>query len=121
MGILPGIKVDTGVALIEGTNDETYTQGLDGLGARTAEYYAMGCRFAKWRAVVKIGDGCPSELAITETAHALATRYGALPLRTLPPLHSSAERRLGAPVPHRRRYQQCGCGGRSWDRQYVET
>ena len=60
--------------MIEGTNDETYTQGLDGLGARTAEYYAMGCRFAKWRAVVKIGENCPSELAITETAHALA-RY----------------------------------------------
>ena len=75
MGVLPGIKVDVGVALIEGTNDETYTQGLDGLSSRCEEYYKMGCRFAKWRAVVKISDdGCPSELAITETAHALA-RY----------------------------------------------
>lgn len=74
-GILPGIKVDVGVALIEGTNDETYTQGLDGLSGRTAEYYSMGCRFAKWRAVLKIDDdGCPSDLAITEQAHALA-RY----------------------------------------------
>ena len=73
-GILPGIKLDVGVALIEGTDDETYTQGLDGLGPRCAEYYAMGCRFAKWRAVVKINDNCPSELAITETAHSLA-RY----------------------------------------------
>ena len=73
--MLPGIKVDIGVGLIEGTKDETQTFGLDGLSARCAEYYKMGCRFAKWRAVIKIGDGCPSQLAITETAHSLA-RYG---------------------------------------------
>ena len=73
--MLPGIKVDVGMALIEGTNDESYTQGLDGLSSRTAEYYSMGCRFAKWRAAIKITeDGCPSDLAITETAHSLA-RY----------------------------------------------
>ena len=74
-GILTGIKVDTGMVVIEGTNDESATQGLDGLGDRCREYYAMGCRFAKWRAVVKIGDGCPSEVSIKETAHSLA-RYG---------------------------------------------
>lgn len=74
-GILTGIKVDTGMTLIEGTNDESATMGLDGLGKRCKEYYDMGCRFAKWRAVIKIGNGCPSEVAIKETAHSLA-RYG---------------------------------------------
>jgi fructose-bisphosphate aldolase, class I len=74
-GILTGIKVDTGMVIIEGTNDESATQGLDGLGKRAKEYYEMGCRFAKWRAVIKIGNGCPSETAIKETAHSLA-RYG---------------------------------------------
>ena len=73
--ILTGIKVDTGMVLIEGTNDETQTQGLDGLAKRAKAYYEMGARFAKWRAVIKIGDNCPSEVAITETAHSLA-RYG---------------------------------------------
>jgi len=74
-GILTGIKVDTGMTLIPGTNDESVTQGLDGLGARCKEYYQMGCRFAKWRAVIKIGENAPSEVAIQETAHSLA-RYG---------------------------------------------
>lgn len=74
-GILTGIKVDTGITLIEGTNDETVTNGLDGLAQRASEYYEMGARFAKWRAVLKItDDGCPSDVAITETAHSLA-RY----------------------------------------------
>jgi hypothetical protein len=74
-GILTGIKVDTGISVIEGTNDETVTNGLDGLSKRASEYYEMGARFAKWRAVLKItDDGCPSEVAITETAHSLA-RY----------------------------------------------
>lgn len=76
-GIHCGIKVDTGLVPIGGTNDETATQGLDGLGKRCAEYYEMGCRFAKWRAVCKIGGGCPSEVAIRETAHSLA-RYGSI-------------------------------------------
>ncbi len=76
-GIHCGIKVDSGLVVIGGTNDETATTGLDGLGKRCAEYYAMGCRFAKWRAVLKIGDGCPSELSIRETAHSLA-RYGSI-------------------------------------------
>lgn len=76
-GIHCGIKVDTGLVVIGGTNDETATAGLDGLGKRCAEYYALGCRFAKWRAVLKIGDGCPSDLSIRETAHSLA-RYGSI-------------------------------------------
>ena len=74
-----GIKVDTGLVVIGGTKDETATQGLDGLGKRCAEYYEMGCRFAKWRAVCKIdpANGLPSEVAIRETAHSLA-RYGSI-------------------------------------------
>lgn len=76
-GIKCGIKVDTGLQVMGGTNEETATQGLDGLGKRCAEYYEMGCRFAKWRAVLKIGNGCPSEMAIRETAHSLA-RYGSI-------------------------------------------
>lgn len=76
-GIYSGIKVDTGVRSLGGTDDEFYTQGLDGLDERAAEYYAMGCRFAKWRATVRVGgegSGIPSEVAIKETAHTLA-RY----------------------------------------------
>lgn len=77
--MLPGIKVDIGVAPIQGTNGEGYTMGLDNLAGRAAEYYEMGCRFAKWRCVLKIDDatGCPSDLAITECAHGLA-RYAQL-------------------------------------------
>ena len=56
-GIVCGIKVDEGVKEIEGTNGETVTVGLDGLNKRCAEYYKMGIRFAKWRGVLKIGDG----------------------------------------------------------------
>jgi len=60
---------------IQGTEDETATMGLDGMNERAREYYAMGIRFAKWRAVIKIGENAPSEVAIQETAHSLA-RYG---------------------------------------------
>jgi fructose-bisphosphate aldolase class I len=76
-GIYSGIKVDTGVRSLGGTDDEFYTQGLDNLGDRAAEYYAMGCRFAKWRATVRIGgrgSAIPSEVAVKECAHSLA-RY----------------------------------------------
>ena len=76
-GIVPGIKVDKGLVVLRGTNDESATQGLDGLADRVKKYYEKGCRFAKWRAVLKIGDGRPSELSIQETAHSLA-RYGAI-------------------------------------------
>ena len=76
-GIHSGIKLDKGLVILGGTQDESATQGLDGLAARAASFYAKGCRFAKWRAVLKIGNGCPSELAVRETAHSLA-RYGSI-------------------------------------------
>lgn len=76
-GILPGIKVDKGLVVIPGTNEENATQGLDGLGERCKKYYEKGCRFAKWRAVVKIGDGRPSDISAIETAHSLA-RYATI-------------------------------------------
>ncbi|XP_024966369.1 fructose-bisphosphate aldolase, cytoplasmic isozyme 1 [Cynara cardunculus var. scolymus] len=72
--VLPGIKVDKGVVDLSGTNGETTTQGLDGLGARCAAYYKAGARFAKWRAVLKIGPTEPSELSIQQNAQGLA-RY----------------------------------------------
>ena len=76
-GIIPGIKVDKGVVKLLGTNDETTTQGLDGLAERCKEYYDGGARFAKWRCVLKIGDGRPSQLAILENANVLA-RYASI-------------------------------------------
>ncbi|CAM8948379.1 unnamed protein product [Rhodiola kirilowii] len=72
--VVPGIKVDKGTVDIAGTNSETTTQGLDSLGARCAEYYKAGARFAKWRAVLKIGPTEPSELSIQQNAQGLA-RY----------------------------------------------
>lgn len=77
LGIIPGIKVDKGVVTLLGTNEETTTQGLDDLGKRCAQYYKDGCRFAKWRSVLKIDEHCPSELAIHENAHVLAS-YAAI-------------------------------------------
>lgn len=76
-GIYAGIKVDKGAVEIGGTNGEKATTGLDGLAQRCQGFYAKGCRFAKWRAILKIGDGLPSELAVNETAHTLA-RYGSI-------------------------------------------
>merc|ERR1712242_507048 len=76
-GIYAGIKLDKGPVDIGGTNGEKATQGLDGLAARCQDFYARGCRFAKWRAILKIGDGMPSELSVNETAHTLA-RYGSI-------------------------------------------
>ncbi|XP_015794081.1 fructose-bisphosphate aldolase A-like isoform X1 [Tetranychus urticae] len=73
-GIIPGIKVDTGVVDLQGTEGETTTQGLDNLTKRCQKYYAAGCRFAKWRCVLKIGQNTPSPLAILENANVLA-RY----------------------------------------------
>ncbi|KAL5199672.1 hypothetical protein ABZP36_020875 [Zizania latifolia] len=74
-GVVPGIKVDKGTVEIAGTNAETTTQGLDSLGSRCAKYYEAGARFAKWRAVLKIGAaGEPSELAVKQNAEGLA-RY----------------------------------------------
>ncbi|XP_058782238.1 fructose-bisphosphate aldolase 6, cytosolic [Vicia villosa] len=71
-GVLPGIKVDKGTVELPRTNGETTTQGLDGLGPRCQKYYEAGARFAKWRAVLKIGPNEPSELAIHENANGLA-------------------------------------------------
>ena len=76
-GIIPGIKLDAGAKPLAKAPDETVTEGLDGLRDRIAEYYKMGARFAKWRAVIAIGDGIPSNRCIKTNAHALA-RYAAL-------------------------------------------
>jgi len=76
-GALPGIKVDTGAKDLAGAPGEKITEGLDGLRERFAEYYEIGARFAKWRAVITIGDHIPSHYCIEANAHALA-RYAAL-------------------------------------------
>jgi fructose-bisphosphate aldolase class I len=76
-GILPGIKVDRGTKTLPGAPGELCTEGLDGLRERLAEYARMGTRFAKWRAVLSIGEAQPSRQAIGVNAHALA-RYAAL-------------------------------------------
>jgi fructose-bisphosphate aldolase class I len=76
-GILPGIKVDTGAKPLAGSLGETVTEGLDGLRDRLAEYRAMGARFAKWRAVIRVTDALPSSACVGANAHALA-RYAAL-------------------------------------------
>jgi fructose-bisphosphate aldolase class I len=76
-GIIPGIKVDTGAKDMAGHPGEKITEGLDGLRDRLAEYSRMGARFAKWRAVIAVGDGIPSRAAIEANAQALA-RYAAL-------------------------------------------
>ncbi len=76
-GIIPGIKVDTGAKPLAGSSDEKVTEGLDGLRERLAEYYQMGARFSKWRAVITIGEGMPTRQCLEANAHALA-RYSAL-------------------------------------------
>ncbi|MDP6871804.1 MAG: fructose-bisphosphate aldolase class I [Candidatus Thalassarchaeaceae archaeon] len=76
-GIHPGIKVDTGAKDLANHSGEKITEGLDGLRERCAEYFRMGARFAKWRAVIKIGDGLPSDANISTNAHALA-RYASI-------------------------------------------
>jgi fructose-bisphosphate aldolase class I len=76
-GIIIGIKVDAGAKELAGCAGEKITEGLDGLRDRIAEYYQMGVRFAKWRAVITIGAGIPSDTCIETNAHALA-RYAAL-------------------------------------------
>ncbi len=76
-GILPGIKVDKGAKNLPGFPGEKITEGLDGLRDRLAEYRELGARFAKWRAVITIGDGIPTSTCIESNAHGLA-RYAAL-------------------------------------------
>mgnify|MGYP001498637315 CR=1 FL=1 len=76
-GVVPGIKVDKGAKELAGFNGEKVTEGLDGLRERLQEYYDMGARFAKWRAVITIGESMPSIGCFEANAHALA-RYAAL-------------------------------------------
>ena len=76
-GAIPGIKVDKGAKPLAGSTDETVTEGLDGLRDRLKEYYDLGARFTKWRAVYKITNKFPSSQSIKSNAHALA-RYAAL-------------------------------------------
>ena len=76
-GIIPGIKVDKGPQPLAGFPGEVVTEGLDGLRARLEEYYRLGARFAKWRAVINIGEDIPTGTCIEANSHALA-RYAAL-------------------------------------------
>ena len=76
-GIIPGIKVDKGTVDIPFSAGEKVTDGLDGLQKRMKEYFNMGCRFAKWRAVITIGEGIPTHTCLYANAHALA-RYAAI-------------------------------------------
>ena len=76
-GSIPGIKVDTGAKDMAGHPNEKVTEGLDGLRERLEEYFKLGARFAKWRAVINIGDCIPSRACISANTHALA-RYAAL-------------------------------------------
>jgi fructose-bisphosphate aldolase, class I len=76
-GPIPGIKVDTGAKPLAFFNDETVTEGLDGLRERLAEYHGLGARFAKWRATYQIGQSTPTEFAVLANGHAMA-RYAAL-------------------------------------------
>ena len=77
LGVIPGIKVDSGAKPLAHFPGETITEGLDGLRERLAEYRKLGAKFAKWRAVIDIGAGIPTRFAIEANAHALA-RYAAL-------------------------------------------
>ncbi|MDH3497705.1 MAG: fructose-bisphosphate aldolase class I [Gemmatimonadota bacterium] len=77
LGVMPGIKVDTGAKDLAGYPGEKITEGLDGLRERLAEYHALGATFAKWRAVITIGKHIPTRFCIDANAHALA-RYAAL-------------------------------------------
>jgi len=76
-GILPGIKVDTGAKQLAGSPKEKVTEGLDGLRERLSEYRGLGAKFAKWRAVITIGEGIPSDYCLETNAQGLA-RYAAL-------------------------------------------
>ena len=76
-GVIPGIKVDLGAKPLPGFEGELVTEGLDGLRERLSEYYQLGARFAKWRAVITIGEDLPTYACVDANAHALA-RYSAL-------------------------------------------
>jgi fructose-bisphosphate aldolase class I len=76
-GVIPGIKVDAGAKQLAGSPAEKVTEGLDGLRGRLSEYRSLGAKFAKWRAVIAIGQGIPTDYCLDTNAHALA-RYAAL-------------------------------------------
>ena len=76
-GAVPGIKVDTGAKTLANSSEEKITEGLDGLRDRLKDYYKLGAKFTKWRGVYIISDSCPSKIAVSANAHALA-RYSAL-------------------------------------------
>lgn len=75
-GIIPGIKVDLGAVPLAGFPGEKWTQGLDGLRVRLAEYAGLGARFTKWRAVIGIGDGLPTAGCLAANAEMLALFAG---------------------------------------------
>ena len=77
LNVIPGIKVDKGAHNLPSTEGEKVTEGLDGLDGRLKEYYELGARFAKWRAVITINESEPSSTCVAANAHALA-RYAAL-------------------------------------------
>ena len=101
-GILPGIKVDAGAKALAGFPGETMTEGLDGLRERLAEYRGLGARFAKWRAVIDIGAGIPSQACLAANAQALA-RYAALCQEA----DDRADRRAGSADGRRPRIERC--------------
>jgi len=76
-GVIPGIKVDAGIHDLAGFPGEKITEGLDGLRGRLESYRELGAAFAKWRAVITVGQGIPTDVCIDANAHALA-RYAAL-------------------------------------------
>jgi fructose-bisphosphate aldolase class 1 len=98
--IIPGIKVDKGTTALAGFTGEKITEGLDGLRIHLMEYREMGARFAKWRAVIKIGQGIPTAYCIKANAHALA-RYAALCQQVRPGAH----RRTGSVNGRRSQHQ----------------
>jgi fructose-bisphosphate aldolase, class I len=85
-GVIPGIKVDAGAKNLALHPGEKVTEGLDGLAKRLEEYFKMGCRFAKWRAVITIGSGIPSHACLYANAHALARYAGACHEASLVPI-----------------------------------
>jgi fructose-bisphosphate aldolase, class I len=85
-GITPGIKVDRGTTPLAGSPDEKVTEGLDGLGARLSEYHALGARFAKWRAVITIGEAVLTRYCLQVNAHALARYARICQVRGLVPI-----------------------------------
>ena len=101
-GIIPGIKVDTGAKDLAAHPGEKVTEGLDGLRERLQEYFQMGARFAKWRAVIAIGSGFPSRGCIEANAQALARYAGLCQEAGLVPVSYT---HLGYKSPSRKRRQ----------------